>query len=183
LFRFVPFATASSGRGRIARTPIVAQIGSNFRQDNMVKYAGKFGPLGVGAHWSFGTGVGALAVTPLAGGGAGETPGQFRDNTAYGASLSYTAGRLGAAVAYDQWNPAVTVGNTGAVKKAGAALSYLIGNTKVMGGYRGGDAKDSSGSSVVRDDYYWIGVNFPATASCQRIMAAISGMMYSRPTI
>ncbi|MFJ1258363.1 porin [Cupriavidus sp. CuC1] len=145
--------------------PIVAQIGSNFRQDNMVKYAGKFGPLGVGAHWSFGTGVGAIAVTPLAGGGAGETPGQFRDNTAYGASLSYTAGRLGAAVAYDQWNPAVTVGNTGAVKKAGAALSYIIGKTKVMGGYRWGDAKDSSGSSVVRDDYYWIGVNFPATAS------------------
>ncbi|CAG2155239.1 porin [Cupriavidus numazuensis] len=145
--------------------PIVVQLGSTFREDNMMKYTGVFGGVTAVAHWSFGAGVGALAVQPLAGGGAGETAGHFRDNSAYGAALTYAGGPFGVAVGYDQWNPAVTVGNPGTVKKASVAASYSVGPAKFYVGYRWGDNKDATGNSLVRDDYYWIGANYQATAA------------------
>lgn len=140
--------------------PAVYQLGPQFRQDNSIKYVGTFGPLIAQAHWSFGAGTGSLGVVPLAGGGAGETAGHFRDNTAYGAALTYAYGPFGVTAAYDQWNPAVTTGNAGRARKAGVAASYVIGPAKLMAGYRWGDTDTSGGTTVLRDDYYWIGANY-----------------------
>jgi predicted porin len=143
--------------------PVAAQVGFNYRQDNVVKYKGVFGGLTAEAHWSFGTGVTAVDLEPLAGGGAGQTPGDFRDNTAYGAGLAYVAGPFSVAIAYDQWNPAVTAGSPGEAKKAGVAASYVLGSAKFMAGYRWGQTKNAFGGTLVRDDYYWAGGDYLVT--------------------
>lgn len=140
--------------------PVAAQVGSNYRQSNTVKYVGVFGPLAAEAHWSFGTDVTTLGFMPLPGGGAGETPGHFHDNTAYGAGFTYSTGSFGVAIAYDQWNPVIGPGNTAAARKAGAAASYALGSFKIMAGYRWGQSKDGLGNTLVRDDYYWVGANY-----------------------
>ena len=145
--------------------PVVAQLGTNFRSDNTAKYTGVFGGVTAEAHWTFGTGVGAIGTTPLAGGGAGEAPGHFRDNAGYGAGVAYASGPFGVAIAYDQWNPAVTLGSSGTSKKAGAAASYAFGPAKVMAGYRWGQTKDAGGNTLLRDDYYWVGLNYQATTA------------------
>ncbi|WP_179405138.1 porin, partial [Burkholderia guangdongensis] len=42
--------------------PVVAMAGANFRENNMAKYEGQFGPLYVSAHWSFGGRAGSAAA-------------------------------------------------------------------------------------------------------------------------
>ena len=116
-------------------------------------------------HWSFGTG--APSANPT-GGGNGEVPGQPRRDSGYGAGVAYSAGPLGATLAYDQYNPSVALGggafSSGTVRKAALAGSYLFGDViKVMGGYRWGQNKNANGSVALRDDYYWAGVNYQAT--------------------
>ncbi|WP_454739327.1 porin [Cupriavidus necator] len=140
-------------------------LGANNRSDNTVKYLGAFGPVTAVAHFTFGAGTGSLGSTALAGGGAGESAGHFRDNSGYGASVTYSGGAFGATIAYDQWNPAVTAGNAGSAKKAGTAVSYKYGPAKFVAGYRWGDTKDSAGNTLLRDDFYWVGVNYKATSA------------------
>ncbi|MBY4899328.1 porin [Cupriavidus sp. AU9028] len=136
--------------------PIVAQLGLNFRSDNTAKYTAKFGGVTAIAHWSFGNGVA----------GGGEVPGQFRRDTGYGAALAYAAGPFGATIAYDQYNPTLTAGgDTGTFRKVGAAASYAFGPAKVMGGYRWGQNKNAADSTILRDDYYWAGLNYQATGA------------------
>ncbi|WP_432261173.1 porin [Cupriavidus sp. TMH.W2] len=136
--------------------PVVAQLGFNVRSDNTAKYTGTFGAMTAIAHWSFGNGVT----------GNGEVPGQFRRDTGYGAALAYASGSFGATVAYDQFNPTLTAGgSTGTFKKAAVAASYAAGPARVMGGYRWGLNKDAAGATLLRDDYYWIGANYPVTAA------------------
>ncbi|WP_454754132.1 porin [Cupriavidus necator] len=144
--------------------PSTYLLGS-FRQDNTIKYSGKFGPFSAYAHYSFGAGQGSLGLVPLPGGGSGESPGNYRDNTAYGAGLVYSSGPVGVTAVYDQWNPAVTVGNPGRAKKAGAAVTYKIGPAKLIAGYRWGHTVSSTGSTFVRDDLYWIGANYDVTSA------------------
>lgn len=151
--------------------PIFAEVGLNFREDNTVKYSGNFGGLTAEAHWSFGAGTGVLGTIPLAGNGAGESPGHFRDNSAYGAGLSYSAGPVGVAVAYDQWNPAITPGNAGAAKKVAVAGSYAVGPALFMVGYRWGRDADSAGRTLIRDNYYWFGASYQATHALQFLLA------------
>lgn len=144
--------------------PGIWWMGLNYRESNMVKYTGQFGGLQAVAHYSFGTGVSVLnASTALANGGAGETPGHFSDNTAFGASLQYLSNGFGASLAYDEWRPAVTTGQPGTVRKFAGAASYATGPLKVMGGYRWNKADFSNGSTLLRDDYWWAGVNYQAT--------------------
>ncbi len=118
---FEGFANFSPTRYSVLYEPVGWQLGLNYRSDNTIKYLGEFGPLTVGAHYSFGTGVGAIGSTPLANGGAGETPGNFRDNTGYGASVAYVGNSFGAALVYDEWNPTVTTGQPGKTRKFGGA--------------------------------------------------------------
>ncbi len=148
--------------------PVVMQSGPNYREDNTIKYTGKFGPLAALAHWSFGTGVALPASVglPIPIGGNGEVPGQFRRDTAYGVALVYTIGPFAATAGYDQWNPTIGTGN-GTVKKAVVGGSYAIGPAKIMGGYRWGQNRNASDTLIQRDDYYWLGANYQITPAVQ----------------
>ncbi|CAG2145829.1 Outer membrane porin protein [Cupriavidus yeoncheonensis] len=148
--------------------PVVMQSGPNYREDNTVKYTGKFGPVAALAHWSFGAGVALPASVglPIPIGGNGEVPGQFRRDTAYGAALVYTIGPFAATAGYDQWNPTIGTGS-GTVKKAVVGGSYAIGPAKIMGGYRWGQNRNASDTLIQRDDYYWIGANYQVTPAVQ----------------
>ncbi|KAI3607218.1 Outer membrane porin [Cupriavidus necator H850] len=146
--------------------PVVLQSGPNFREDNTVKYTGKFGPVTALAHWSFGTGLALPATvgiaTPI--GGNGEVPGQFRRDTAYGAAVAYQGGPFGVTAGYDQWNPTIGT-STGTAKKAVVGASYSIGPAKIMGGYRWGQNKNAADVVIQRDDFYWIGANYQVTSA------------------
>jgi predicted porin len=165
LANFMPMAFATQYE------PAVVLAGANFREDNMVKYTGTFGPVNVLAHWSFGTGL-ALPATvgvPFALGGNGEVPGQFRRDSAYGAALAYANGAFGATIAYDQFNPTIaqaaapaSAGN-GRFKKATVAASYSVGAAKIMAGYRWGQNRNQSDVEIQRDNFYWIGAAYQAT--------------------
>jgi len=144
--------------------PIVMLTGANFREDNVVKYTGTFGPLTAVAHWSFGTGL-ALPQVAAAGtaiGGNGEVPGQFRRDSAYGVAAAYSAGPLSMTLGYDQFNPTIGAGS-GTVKKAVAAASYAFGQARIMGGYRWGQNRDQNGTLTGRDDFYWVGAIYQVT--------------------
>lgn len=141
--------------------PVAFLLGTNFRSDNTVKYTGVFGPITGEAHYSFGNGTPTLWFP--AGTGAGEVAGQSRRDTGYGASLSYAAGPLGAAIAYDQANPTLTAtGDTGSFKKASAAVSYAFGPAKIMAGYRWG-LNNGTNRKLMQDNLYWIGANYQVT--------------------
>lgn len=144
--------------------PINVLAGANFREDNTVKYTTTFGPVTAVAHWSFGTGLALpqVASNGTAIGGNGEVPGQFRRDSAYGASVNYSSGPVSAALGYDQFNPTIGSGS-GTFKKAVIALSYELGPARVMGGYRWGQNKNQIGAEVGRDDYYWIGGIYQVT--------------------
>ena len=159
---FDAFANFSPTRYGSQYEPIAAQLGLDFRSDNTAKYTGNFGPVTATAHWSFGNGVI----------GAGEVPGQFRRDTGYGGSLSYSSGNFGAALAYGQFNPTLTAsGDTGTFRKAGAAASYTIGTAKLMGGYRWGKDEGPNGATLLRDDYFWVGANYDATTALSLTLA------------
>ncbi|MBB3009891.1 porin [Cupriavidus alkaliphilus] len=160
---FDVLANFSPNRYAVLYEPIAWQLGPNYREDNMLKYTGSFGPIMATAHYSFGTGLGSIAGMPLANGGNGETPGNLRDNTAWGAGVAYLANGFGAALGYDQWNPAAVAGQPGKASKAAGALSYATGLVKVMAGYRWGSADAGDGTTLLRDDYYWAGANYQLT--------------------
>lgn len=145
--------------------PGIWWMGLNYREDNMAKYIGKWGPIQAAAHFSFGTGVAVQnAAIALANGGAGEVPGNFKDNTGYGASLMYLNGTgLGLAIAADEWRPAAQVGAPGKMTKLGAAGLYNTGPFKFTLGYRYNKGEFASGATLLRDDYWWAGVNYQAT--------------------
>lgn len=159
------FANYSPTYYAILYEPVVAQVGANLREDNTVKYTGVFGPVTAEAHWSFGTGVGALGVVPLAGAGAGEVPGNFSNNAGGGAGVNYSANGLSIGIAYDEWRPTITIGSPGRSRKIGGAVSYAFGPARLMGGYRYGRVTGADGAELLRDDYYWIGANYQATSA------------------
>ena len=139
--------------------PVVGLLGANFREDNVIKYTGAFGPLTVVGHWSF-----------------GERAGSNTANSAYGVGANYFAGPFGLGVAYDEVKvPSVQElaggpGNDyGRDKRAAVAASYTTGPIKVMGGYRYGNTQaPSTGTPALiphRDDLYWLGVNYQATTA------------------
>lgn len=151
--------------------PLFAELGLNFREDNTVKYSGTFGGLTAEAHYSFGAGSGSLGVIPLASNGGGETPGNLRDNSAYGGGVTYTNGRFGVAAAYDQWNPALAPGQHGTARKAGAAASYTDGPALFMVGYRWGRDADATGTTLMQDNYFWFGASYQVSAPLQLLLA------------
>ena len=135
--------------------PIAAMVGLDLRSDNTVKYTGHFGPITAIADWSFGNGVA----------GNGETPGQFRRDSGYGFGMTYLDRGLGLAVTFDQFNPTLAAGTPpGNFKKAGAAVSYAWTNLKLVSGFRWGLNKAGNGSTVARDNLYWIGANYQLNA-------------------
>ncbi|AQV94722.1 porin [Cupriavidus necator] len=147
--------------------PGIWWMGVNYRESNVVKYTGQFGGLTAIAHYSFGTAASVQAAGTGQALGAGETPGSMKDNNAWGAALAYNSNGFGAGIAYDEWHPApsTTPGNTGRERKAGIAMSYTTGPWKVMGGYRYRDSQFNTGATLIRDDYWFAGVNYQATAA------------------
>ncbi|MEM5429269.1 porin [Cupriavidus oxalaticus] len=159
---FDGFSNFTPTRYAVLYEPIAWQLGVNYRSDNVIKYLGTFGRLTASAHYTPGAGTGVLGTTALANGGGGETPGNFRDNTGYGASLTYTDGKFGATAVYDEWRPTVTTGQPGRVRKFGGALSYDFGPIKAMAGYRWNRSSFANSNTLIRDDYWWAGVNYRA---------------------
>lgn len=147
--------------------PGVWWLGVNYRQSNMAKYTGQFGPLQATAHYSFGTASSVQAAGTGQVLGQGETPGSMKDNNAWGASLTYFSNGFGIGAAYDEWHPApaTTPGNTGRERKAGIGASYATGPLKVMAGYRYRDSQFNNGTTLIRDDYWFVGANYQATAA------------------
>jgi len=140
-------------------------VGTNYRSDNTVKYSGTFGGLTATAHYSFGTGVPVIGLTPLLNGGAGETPGNARDNAGWGAGLNYFSGPLGLSLFYDEWNPAIVPGQQGKSRRGGAAASYQTGPAKLMAGYRYAKMSFPNGAVLTEDSFWWIGGIFSVTPS------------------
>lgn len=132
--------------------PVDVMTGINYRSDNTVKYSGTFGGLTAEAHWSFGNGAA----------GAGEVPGQFRRDIGYGAGLSYAYGSFGASVGYDEYDPTMNAvtGATGKFRKAAGALRYSFDRGLIVAGYRWGKNQFPDGSTLLRDDFWWVGGNY-----------------------
>jgi len=127
--------------------------GLDMRSDNSLNYSGQFGGLTARAHWSFGNGVF----------GNGESPGSIRANAGYGASLDYSHSNFGIVIAYDQYNPtAVPLGDSGIgnFRKAAIAGGYNLGQIRISGGYRWGKNDYSDGTTALRDDFLWAGINY-----------------------
>lgn len=159
---FDAFANFSPSGYSTQYEPIAAQLGLDFRSDNVVKYTGKFGNLSAIANWSFGNGVT----------GGGEIPGHAGRDSGYGLGLNYFAGKIGLAAAVDRFSPTLTAsGGVGNFRKAGVAASYQAGPVKLMGGYRWGLNTAANGATLVHDHYYWAGVNIPATAALDLTLA------------
>lgn len=154
--KFVP------ARYAIQYEPIVLIAGSNFRQDNTVKYLGAFGPLSVIGHWSSNTGSALPKTHPLlpAAGGANKQRAQFRPNTAFGVGVSYLTEKFGVGIGFDQWNPLIGSGAASFRKLAVMASYNPNDKIRLMGGYRWGKNTDPGGTTLLRDDFYWLGAQY-----------------------
>ena len=145
--------------------PVVAFLGRFYREDNVLKYTGKFGPLTAVTHWS----TGADTATT---GSAGEVPGNFRSGTAWGAATSYVTGPFGVALGYDEVRPAATaLGAPGKNQRAGAAAMYAAGKVKLVAGYRWGRTTNAADVETLRDNYYWIGGSYKFNAAIESTLA------------
>ncbi|MGO4328198.1 porin [Cupriavidus sp. 2TAF22] len=146
--------------------PLVGIAGPNFRENNMVQYQGTFGPVTAMAHWSF-----------------GERSGTFAVGSAYGGGLQYNSGPLGLAAAYDEvksLNTAQAAGTSGSNDygrdmRAMLGASYRLGQVKMVAGYRWGNSVGpATGTPTLlphRDDMYWVGMNWDATAALRLTLA------------
>ena len=150
--------------------PIVALLGTTYGQDNVISYRAVKGPVTVKAHYSFGVGTPAFGLTPLAGRARARrraTPGQHRLRR----GRDVLDNRFGVTASYDQWNPAATAGSPGTVKKAALAFAYYLPRTKFVAGYRWGQNKDAGGNTLLRDDFWWVGVNHDLTSALSLSLA------------
>lgn len=98
---------------------------TQFRNNNVISYDGKFGGLNVGASYGF-----------------GETPGSMSSNQYWGARAAYTFGPFGVGGVYQE----VRDGAGNKQQMWGAAGKYSFGAAKVFLGYLGG--KDHTRVSV-----------------------------------
>ncbi|QQE08639.1 porin [Cupriavidus sp. ISTL7] len=146
--------------------PVVGMAGPNFRENNMVQYHGKFGPLSLHTHWSFGERAGSLAA-----------------GSAYGIGVSYYTNGFGVAAAYDEVKTlnaaqaagASSSGDYGRDMRAFLAGSYEIGAFKFVAGYRWGNSvAPGEGTPTLlphRDDMYWAGVHWQTTPALRLSLA------------
>lgn len=145
---------------------VVGISGPNFRENNMAQYQGVFGPITATGHWSF-----------------GERTGTFAAGSAYGVGVSYLNDVFGFALGYDEVktvNTAQAAGNStsndyGRDMRATVAGSYMLGPVKLVVGYRWGNSvAPSTGTPSLlphRDNMYWAGVNWYATAALKLTLA------------
>lgn len=145
--------------------PVVAYLGRYYREDNVVKYGAKFGPVELAAHWSFGVDTASPAT-------AGEVPGSFRSGAAYGGAASYTSGPFGIGVAYDEVDAPTTAGGPpGKARRAAVAGKYAAGNLRLVAGYRWGRSQNPADVEILRDNYYWVGGTYSFTPQLESTLA------------
>lgn len=127
------------------------------RNDNAVKYVGKFGVVGLGAHYSF-----------------GERPGAFSSGAGWGLGATYAPGDFSISAAYDQLNPQAGTGSgSGRTQYAGIGANYVAGPATLFAAYRWGSKEDEAGRPITRDNFWWTGVRYELTQAL-----ALTGAFY-----
>jgi len=122
------------------------------RADNAVKYVGKFGPVFVGAYYSFGW----------------NNEQDFEDKTKgrmFGAGLRYKSGGWDAALLYHRKHadaPGAGATSDNREDRVVAGLSYDFGGVKLYGGYRW--LKQRLTARDYRSNMYWVGVGYKPAA-------------------
>jgi predicted porin len=143
------------------------------RSDNAIKYAGTFGGLGVSAMYSFG------ADSNTAGGS--EVPGANKLGRQYGFNLSYSAGPVSLAAAYDDVNTGTLAVNPDArTRRAMLAATYAFSSAaKAYVGYRWANALDGARlpgtlpGATQRSNLWWTGLAWQVTPAM-----SLSGAAY-----
>ncbi|MGY8524754.1 porin [Paracidovorax citrulli] len=123
------------------------------RADNAIKYSGDFGNLTVTALYSAGYDANVA--------NGGEIPGNYRIGQEIGAGASYTVGKLGVILGFDQrrGTAVATQGNT--ERRYAGALLWTDGPFSAMAGYRYLQGTVSSPS--LRAHLYWLGGAYAVT--------------------
>lgn len=120
------------------------------RADNSIKYTGEFGNLTIVGLYS--TGYDSTIAN------GGEVPGNIRVGQEIGAGASYTIGRLGVVVDFDQ-RRGTSIGTQGNVERRYATgLVWSSGPFTAMAGYR--FLQGTLGAPEVRNGLYWIGGSY-----------------------
>ncbi|MBP0638674.1 porin [Cupriavidus sp. AcVe19-6a] len=117
------------------------------RADNAIKYTGNFGELTISALYSAGY------DSTIASGG--EVPGAPRVGQEIGTGASYTIGKFGLAIAYDQRRGTSTVTAGNIERRYAAGFLYTSGPFTAEAGYR--LLQDGLGSPASRSHLYWLG--------------------------
>lgn len=120
------------------------------RADNAIKYTGNFGELTISALYSAGYDA------TIANGG--EVPGAPRVGQEIGAGASYSIGKFGLAIAYDQRRGTSTATAGNIERRYAAGFLYTSGPFTAEAGYR--LLQDGMGSPAGRSHLYWLGTAY-----------------------
>jgi predicted porin len=123
--------------------PVVAEVGANLWESNVVKYKNAFGPVTLIGHYSF-----------------SNLAGQFSNGSGYGGAASFDNGTFTVSVGYDNFHRSDGVdGSYTRFEKAAIGVTYSTAALKLMGGYRYGK-NDPLAGYAARDDYFWVGARY-----------------------
>ncbi|MFM0169845.1 porin [Paraburkholderia sediminicola] len=123
--------------------PVVAEVGSNLWESNVVKYKNAFGPVTLTGHYSF-----------------SNLAGQFSNGSGYGGAASFDNGTLSVSLGYDNLHRSEGIGsNYARFEKAAIGITYSTAALKFMGGYRYGK-NDPLAGYAARDDYFWVATRY-----------------------
>jgi predicted porin len=124
--------------------PGVQLAGPLYREDNAVKYSKTMGGWILEANYAF-----------------GEQAGTTSGGAAYGVGASYSAGPFGASIVYDDTNSVKSAaGVIAKSRRLAAAARYATGPARIFGGYRRAHLDTAAAGLPLRDDLYWLGVNY-----------------------
>ncbi|NMM80936.1 hypothetical protein B2J86_08370 [Acidovorax sp. SRB_14] len=119
------------------------------RNDNSVKYRFNADALSAQVHYAF-----------------GEQTSSTSASAAWGGHFSYANKDLMATLAFDQQNGADVNGAHSRARKVALGAAYqFTPAVRLSTGYRWGESKDAAGGIALRDDFYWLGVNYQATGA------------------
>lgn len=127
------------------------------RPDNSIKYTGNFGNLSIFGLYSAGF-DGTIA-------NGGEVPGNPRIGQEIGAGASYTLGKFGMALGYDQRRGTTAATAPNVERRYAAGLQWTSGPFTAMGGYR--FLQGTIAAPTLRAHLYWLGAAYSFTPAFQ----------------
>lgn len=138
----------------------------NARADNAVAWRGSFGPMTLGATWSFGRDAVNAGPSPGGTNCAGERAGNARECREWSALAKLDLSRGGAALAVDEvrGGPGAFAGltNAGLVDRRISANGYVkLGGTRIAAGLV---RRSNDGSATPKSDLWYLGASHPLTA-------------------